>query len=124
MHPIARLKTHALRRVMERSPGNCPGLVLRRIDEAIEAGNSLISYGNEALYRLRLDDGQSLCIVVNPLSKHVITVMTVPCIAHVASRAYQIGEDTIEKVKYENAAERDNKWRRLKRARQARERFL
>lgn len=123
MHPVARLKTHALRRIMERAPGLCPGLVLRCIDAAVETDDPLIAFGGEALYRVRIGD-LILCVIVTTILKHYVTVMTVPCRANIASRAYLIGTGTIEKVKNKYATERNDKWRRLKRARQARERFL
>jgi hypothetical protein len=109
---------------MERFPGTCPGRILRYLDDAIQATEPLVTHAGESLYRVTLADGRSMCIVVLSLSKFVVTVMTLPCKAHVASRVYQITETGIEKVKNEQATFRHDKWRCFRKARQTRERFL
>jgi hypothetical protein len=124
MHRAARLKTHALHRVMQRFPGLCPGVVMRCIDATIETTDPLAIIDGEAVYRVALPDGRSLVAVYRIVSMAVVTVMTTPCQAYCGNRVFAVTETTIERIRNVNDPFRNNS-RRIKRAKRAtQERFL
>jgi hypothetical protein len=112
MHPTAKMKTHALRRIMERLPGVCPGLLLREFDALVDT-EPLLSDDVYLIYRLSLRDGRTFVAVLSRWTRHVVTVMTTPCEVHSASRMYRVGDETLERIKNVNRTFRDDqRWRK------------
>ena len=121
MHRAARMKSHALHRIMQRLQGECPGTVLRLIDEATDP---LAVIDGEALYRITLTDGRCAVAAVRLSDRIAFTVMTTPCNAWVGNRLFHVTDTTIERIKNVNDPFRHNR-RRIKRAKYAaQKRFL
>ncbi len=121
MHPTAAAKTHALRRIMERLPGFCPGTVLRAIDAA---NDPLITDDLHLIHRVEMPDGRRFVAVVVRWTNYVVTVMTTPCEVHAANRMYRVGYDTFERIKNAKISfGHDQRWRK-RAAQQARQRLL
>ena len=124
MHRAARLKTHAMRRIMERLPGVCPGSVLRQIDATVNGTDPLAIIDGEALYRVFLPDGRSFVAIWRVSDSITFTVMTTPCEAWVGNRKYHVTETSIVRIKNVSDPFRHNR-RRFKRAKlKARQRLL
>ena len=121
MHRSARLKTHALHRMMERFPGICPGVAFRCIDADTDP---LAVIDGEAIHRVTLPDGRSLVAVKIIATEIYITVMTTPARVFAGNRVYVVTDNTIERIRNELDPFRHNR-RRFKRAKQkARQRLL
>lgn len=116
MHPSAIARSHALRRIMERLPGVCPGLVLRDIDDLVDAGEiePILSDDASLIYRVGLTDGRIFVAIMHRWTRQLMTVMPTPCDVHAASRRYRVGAETLEKIKNVNRKFSDDQ-RRIKR---------
>lgn len=101
------IRGHSLQRAMERCPGVCPAVLIRRIHDELLTGRfeTIEPIGQNYwdplvwLYRVRLETGKTVYILANEVSFKVITFLEVGMKTRLSQGWRKLGANNIYKAK-------------------------